>query len=80
MASNHLPLRSLPLSRTSTAPKSKLPQNLLNPLHSDHPDCRAKPKTLFGKMSARNMQANGGNMFADIPQKQENTPNDTPSA
>ncbi|KAK8199226.1 hypothetical protein HDK77DRAFT_458218 [Phyllosticta capitalensis] len=41
---------------------------------------KAKPKTLFGKMSARNMQANGGNMFADIPQKQENTPNDTPSA
>lgn len=35
------------------------------------PSLRSKPKTLFGKMSARNMEnaANGGAMFADIPQK-----------
>ncbi|KAL2679713.1 hypothetical protein IWX47DRAFT_846220 [Phyllosticta citricarpa] len=41
---------------------------------------KAKPKTLFGKMSAKNMQANGGSMFADIPQKKEDTPTDTPSS
>ncbi|KAK7707352.1 hypothetical protein SLS57_009373 [Botryosphaeria dothidea] len=31
---------------------------------------KAKPKTLFGKMSARNMEnaSSGGSMFADIPQ------------
>ncbi|KAB2576981.1 hypothetical protein DIS24_g1984 [Lasiodiplodia hormozganensis] len=36
---------------------------------------KSKPKTLFGKMSARNMEnaANGGAMFADIPQKKIQT-------